>query len=171
MHLTLQHKLAPKRFQLLNHPFTTFLQQMFAEQVLFTRPTATAGTGGKTNRSRANPPGLTPALLSGCPSLRVCAGSCWPQQELARKGTGFLREGADKDELFLHILQLLLLTRWAQAPPCKTRPTKWEGRMTGTIRRAGDKGDQIKIPILPTLRLMVFVVDQLTLSTKSEINN
>ena len=122
-------------------------------------------------RSRANPPGLTPALLSGCPSLRVCAGSCWPQQELARKGTGFLREGADKDELFLHILQLLLLTRWAQAPPCKTRPTKWEGRMTGTIRRAGDKGDQIKIPILPTLRLVVFVVDQLTLSTKSEINN
>lgn len=33
--------------------------------------------------------------------------------------------------------------------------------MTGTIRRAGDKGDQIKIPILPTLRLVVFVVSSL----------
>lgn len=51
MHLTLQHKLTPKRFQLLHHPFTTFLQQTFTEQVLFTRPTATAGTGGKTTQS------------------------------------------------------------------------------------------------------------------------
>ena len=44
MHLTLQQTLTPKRFQLLSHPFPTFLQQTFTEQVLLTRRTATAGT-------------------------------------------------------------------------------------------------------------------------------